>query len=498
MSTKRAYLVLAPESHGSHLVTDLLVHAGCRGGSGDHVAWRPDARRLGPGDAKPWESELPTDQQRWDREPPTDEDPVVWRRSVPHLGQWLDLQAMLRPLERAGYTVRAVVVTRDEHAAVHSQLKWRHVDSVARARENVQRAFVEIFAQLASSRVPFVVASYEALTRYPGARDRLLSELGLGPAPPGFEVWDGDDKWYSREAVSADEGAQGSAPPDGADRTGAAPLVDTGFPEAWFPVPDYVGPEYRKRVRLGREHMAASRIVFGGLARDVERQLPSALGRIARVGESLLDHRVVIYENDSRDGTAGQLARRAAQDARLDVISESLGTPAFGSDRSAERMAHLAACRNRVLDRALERHRDFDYLVMLDLDLPRGFSYEGLASCFGYGGWDWMGSNGISAPLVRDPAIPPFFYDAWAFRWPGDDEARPAAEINALRFHRGAPPFPVWSCFGGLAIYRMEALRSGARYGGGDCEHVVLHRALRERGRTGYLNPSLLVLYSDQ
>ncbi|MCP4038001.1 MAG: hypothetical protein GY733_13755, partial [bacterium] len=83
MIRKRAFLVLAPESHGSHVVTDLLVHAGCHGNSGDHVDWKPDVRALGPGDTKPWEAESPTDRQGWDERPPTHEDPIVWRRSVP-------------------------------------------------------------------------------------------------------------------------------------------------------------------------------------------------------------------------------------------------------------------------------------------------------------------------------------------------------------------------------------------------------------------------------
>ncbi len=82
MPSKRAFLVLAPESHGSHLVTDLLVHAGCHGGSGDHVDWAPDVRTLGPEHDKPWESELPTDRQPWDVAPPTDEDPIVWRKDL--------------------------------------------------------------------------------------------------------------------------------------------------------------------------------------------------------------------------------------------------------------------------------------------------------------------------------------------------------------------------------------------------------------------------------
>ena len=43
----------------------------------------------------------------------------------------------------------------------------------------------------------------------------------------------------------------------------------------------------------------------------------------------------------------------------------------------------------------------------------------------------------------------------------------------------------------------MKAMKA-ASYAGGDCEHVVLHRAMRESGFDRlFLNPSQIVLYND-
>lgn len=491
MPSKHAFLVLAPESHGSHLVTDLLLHAGCHGGS-DHVAWLPDEHALGPEHDKPWDSELPTDVQPWDIRPPTDEDPIVWRRSVPHLGGWLDIKAMVSGLNGAGYVVRAIIVTRDTHSAIQSQLKWHHARSVDEAQRNIRKAYSEIFTQLAACDTSFVVTSYEALTRHPAAREQLVAELGLS-LPGGFEVWDGNEKWHGEPA---DPPGTDPAPViENVDE----PVVNTSFPEAWFAAPHVLAQEYYKRRRLGRERMAQSRVVFCGLARDVASALPSALARIAIAGEAFADHRIVVYENDSTDGTLPLLEQHRADNPRLELISEVLNKPSWGSTRDPARMDHMAACRNRVLEHALQHHGDFDFLIALDLDLPLGFSNDGLAHCFGYSGWDWMGANGITAPLFAGAAAESFFYDAWAFRWPGDNQARPFEEINQLRFAPGKAPVSVWSCFGGLAIYRMSALHSGARYSGGECEHVAFHRELREKGHPhGYLNPNLVVLYSDQ
>ena len=487
MSSKRAFLVLAPESCGSHLVTDLLVAAGCHGASGGHVDWQPELTELGPEDERPWDSPVPTDQQPWDAALPTDQDPVVWRRSVPHAATWLELDALVDPLEARDYRVSAVVVTRHEEAAIRSQLKWQHARTADEARAHLARAYAEIFTQVTRRGLPFVVTSYEDLVGSRVARNDLLARLELEPPAEEPDVWDGNAKWLSTDASEPDASAQ--------DET----WVDTGFPQAWFPHPRLLDQEYTKRVRLGRERMARSRVIFGGLARDIETVLPSALARIDIAAEAFADHRVVIHENDSTDGTAALLHERTKQDPKLAVLSEVLGAPSWSSSREPARMNHMAACRNRVLSHALVHDPDFDFLIMLDLDLPRGFSYDGLAHAFGYEGWDWIGANGIAAPPFPEAVPDSIFWDAWAFRWPGDEQPRPFEEVNALRFAPGTPPVSVWSCFGGLAVYRMEALHSGARYSGDECEHVAFHRALRERGFPhGYLDPNLIVLYSGR
>ena len=268
------------------------------------------------------------------------------------------------------------------------------------------------------------------------------------------------------------------------------------FPEDWFPCIPYLLDEHAKRVRLGRARMAASRAVFCGLARDVERALAVMPARIARAGAMFRDHRVVVYENDSTDGTLARLDAWRRSDPRVEVLSERRGTERWGQVRDRRRTREMAACRNRYLEHALERHAAFEVLIVLDLDLERGFSYAGLASSFGYDGWHAMGSNGIVAPLVADWTTPPMFFDAWAFRPPGRAQALPFEQANRMHLRRGEPPLAVWSCFGGLAVYAMAALQRGARYAGDDCEHVELHRRMRAQGFDRlFLNPSQIVLY---
>lgn len=54
---------------------------------------------------------------------------------------------------------------------------------------------------------------------------------------------------------------------------------------------------------------------------------------------------------------------------------------------------------------------------------------------------------------------------------------------------------PVHSCFGGFGIYRTPAILA-CQYDGSDCEHVTLHRNMRDRGFGQiFLNPSQITYY---
>lgn len=468
---KKAFLVLGPESHGNHLVTDILVHAGCHGHSGDHANWD-----------KQWQAGVHNDNQPWDHALPTDEDPIVWRRSVPHLKNMPDIKNMVDSLEARQYEVTGIVITREPYAALQSQLKWHHVKNLATGITNIEKAYKYIFSQLEKANIHFVMTSYEALVNYPEAQDLLLQQLTLELPETRLPVWDGNKKWYVSEGqtVNYEKSISKNSLSD--------------FPETWF---SCYTQNYQQRIIRGKQRMQNSRVVFCGLARDVASDLPSVSQRIESAAAMFNDYRVVIYENDSNDGTLEFLQGWQQQNSRVTVLHEKLNVQRWGSVCDLGRAAHLAYCRNQYLKHIAAHFPDFDYFIVFDTDMPKGFSYEGLANTFGFDDWDMVGSNGILVPPVGKPPPDPIFFDAWAYRAEGDDKTQPFDAINRLQFHRGEALHPVWSCFGGLAIYRMTCALSGAQYGGEDCEHVVFHQQLRqyELGRQ-FLNPSQIVFYT--
>lgn len=251
---------------------------------------------------------------------------------------------------------------------------------------------------------------------------------------------------------------------------------------------------FRATVLRGRQVMANSRIVLCGLARNVTAVLPLTRERLEQTGRMFGDYRIFLYENDSTDNTPRQLADWAAANERVTFISERRGRRQHASVRCRDRAADMADYRNRCQQEVADCWSDFDYACVVDTDLPGGWSYDGLAHSFGSQPWDFVGAYGV-IQRRRHLTLRSLHYDVWAFRKYGDYAPLDGRVGNALSWSRGEPLVPVYSCFGGIGVYRMPAWLS-ASYAGDDCEHVTLHRAMRAAGYgRQYLNPSQLAWY---
>jgi hypothetical protein len=274
--------------------------------------------------------------------------------------------------------------------------------------------------------------------------------------------------------------------------------VDFGgpvFPEHAFPPPAELAEDYFAACRRGYGVMAESRVVITGLARNVASILPLSIRRIDTLARCFADSRVVVYENDSSDTTRLLLARWAAGNRRVAAVSEVLDDPVNPTTRCLDRAARMACYRSRCQERVLEQAADFDAVIIVDFDVQGGFSIDGIASSFGWPGWDFVGSNGLICRRdgLRLNALRQ--YDTWALRFDQALTPLSTARAGGMVYERGGPLVPVTSCFGGLGIYTMDAYRAGS-YAGTDLEHANFHRSLIASGRERlFLNPSQLVIY---
>lgn len=286
-----------------------------------------------------------------------------------------------------------------------------------------------------------------------------------------------------------------NGPPAGSSRqpneVSACQLFDEN---AFAPLPS-AREDYQHDVARGLARMRERRIVIAGLARDVAWVLPLTMARIEHQGEYYQDYRVVIYENDSADETRWLLQAWASRNPRVQFYSETRDDPVNEASRCLSRAARMAYYRQQCHHVISEQFPNFDDVMLVDTDLIGGWSFDGVAHTYAQTHWDFVGANGI---IYRRRGLRPnqlAQYDAWAFRNTPDFRPLTTKEVNRMLYQRGQPLQFVYSCFGGVGIYRMEAYLAG-RYEGTDVEHVTFHQELHRQGYAKtYLNPNLIAVY---
>jgi len=211
-----------------------------------------------------------------------------------------------------------------------------------------------------------------------------------------------------------------------------------------------------------------------------------------------------LVESDSSDGTGQKLQDLSEEQENFRF--RSLGTL---KNEFSKRTERLAICRNEYLAeiRDTPEYRSADYIVVADWDgVNRLLKPNAVASCWSNDAWDVCTANQLGP-----------YYDVWALRqsaWSPDDcwqqkealQARGMNEYGARKMAvfdrmRVISPQSDWievdSAFGGLAIYRKDALTSASYRGltasGLEiCEHVSLHADIRSRGGRIFMNPTLI------
>ncbi len=273
------------------------------------------------------------------------------------------------------------------------------------------------------------------------------------------------------------------------------PMTVDRFNEAQFPPDEAARVQYLQDVAKGYSVAKQRRVVIAGLARDLAHILPATIARIERLGSLFQDYRVVVYENDSVDATRTILQDWAQRNCRVQPVCEDRTDPVNQPTRCLDRAARMAYYRSQCQSTIREHYADFDHVILVDMDLDGGWSYDGMAHTLAQTDWDFVGAYGI---ILRRERLTPnviLHYDAWAFRNDAQFTPLTTRQVNVMRYQRGQALQPVHSCFGGLGIYQMPVYLAG-QYDGTDVEHVAFHKDLYQKGfRKIFLNPNLIVVY---
>ena len=241
-----------------------------------------------------------------------------------------------------------------------------------------------------------------------------------------------------------------------------------------------------QNIEKGLEVMRNSRVVFAGISRDNYQNLPIAM--IEKTGVLFKDYRVVVFENDSKDGTKERLKKWSEDNDKVKILTQDF------HNKKRPSISFMAQCRNYYIEEIEKSYSDYDYVIVLDMDM-NGWDIDGIAQSLAFNNWDAIAANGIK-PDGR-------MYDAFAFRskeFP-ENKSNPyywTSIIPKIQKHycNGNDLVEVDSAFGGLCIYKTSSIKN-VRYNSidDDCEHILFHQRIKYNGGKIYMNPSLVAYY---
>ncbi len=269
-------------------------------------------------------------------------------------------------------------------------------------------------------------------------------------------------------------------------------------------------------IDMGREYFKSKKVAFCGLIRDGEKRIPHLISKIENMGKYFKEWEVLIVENDSKDDTRKMLLDWASINKSVFILGcDGVNLPecklnmkeTVDHDFTDYRIVKMAKLRNIYLEE-LKKREDIDLVIVLDLDLiseidEKGFLKTGYelsvnndikAVCSNGLGGDNRFLSFMDYKLKKKLGTPYHYYDTYAYR-DLDDKITPRRHKLFYDFlYRRDPDTwennkdvklkKVRSCFGGLTIYRKDALINSSygtykdMNGGIICEHEFLNEQI--------------------
>jgi len=207
------------------------------------------------------------------------------------------------------------------------------------------------------------------------------------------------------------------------------------------------------------------KVVILGVCRDVEKRLPKTMQIMEQIGSLFADYKIIVYENNSEDGTPDLLRHWASRNSKVHVLSEKLSHDELQSivvntkiNGEFFRPELISRARNIVMDVAMsDAYNDFPYIIWMDMDFIIPPDFAGIVETFeskrdwdgvlAYGvdpdnkHWDWYAFRDATLPIGSELLGNKWWYLPKTFSLnPNDDW------------------YPVYSAFGGCGIYKKSSI----------------------------------------
>ena len=272
--------------------------------------------------------------------------------------------------------------------------------------------------------------------------------------------------------------------------------------------------EERKIEIRGFEHMKKSSIAICSIVRDCNKQLAVNIPIVEKLRHKFKESHIFIFENDSKDGTKKTLKNWEKKSKGVYISINDFNTKTIdnqsktGVNRyfSYSRINKMALYRNEYLKMIENTGINYDYVMVIDLDVEKIYP-DGIANSFGqYKYWDAITANGFS----YSPSLRLRYHDTYALVEMGNENIPQTEGSISFSQHkwgflrRGSPLCAVYSAHGGLSIYKYEAIKK-KRYRvilNKDprvevrCEHFGICHDIRQSGfKKIFVNPSMVIKY---
>lgn len=262
-----------------------------------------------------------------------------------------------------------------------------------------------------------------------------------------------------------------------------------------------------------------STIIICSIVRNAEKGLKKNIPVINALCNQAKDYKIIVFENNSQDQTKTILKdwQKKIGDTHFflsmyDVENskvipsekEVIANPFF----SQVRISKMVMLRNQYMDYIEKKNLMADYLIVVDLDVAK-LSLKGILSSFETAeNWDAITANGYSL----SPKLRRRYHDTYALtEWGKERQAlnESTIRLNAEKYRnlkKGTGLIRVFSAFGGLAIYRFNAvkgLKYKLLYNDDDrvevkCEHYSIYAQMQEAGFDKvYINPMMEIKYQS-
>jgi hypothetical protein len=270
-------------------------------------------------------------------------------------------------------------------------------------------------------------------------------------------------------------------------------------------------------------------IIIAGLARNSSNVIEKQIKVAQKLGRFFKEYKIVIFENDSEDGTREIIKKLSKEDENIHLINcdpyshdcklnESIlyDMGCF----SRYRIDKMATFRNKYMDYIEEHFSDYQYLLVQDFDIEGVLNIPDILNVLNSSEdelgndklpseeWSALAFNGRS-PLPSSLGSITMMYDAMAYCRTKEDLIQSKNKndgildlsfkvLDGLRINFTDKPLKVYSAFNGACLYKLKDVVDKRYQLGWSCEHNSLHSQLIDEGKNIFIHPDLKIYVGFQ